>query len=346
MGNIFYNSNDNKNESSSPYPLIHKRKLIKQNTTSSYINGISIINYKNKEFIILLLIRGTIEIYDSKNLELVLKETNNIENYDLEGYIGNLINEYFVVVGDFCKIYIFYEMDNSYKIKLVQKIRKNHTFHTTFLKAFCFNRNLYREKDIHEMEKDKKKKKKNKNYKNILPEDEELLISSTRGIQIYKKNFKISDKNINFNIDEINKEWNKNPYIYSMELTEIYNYDMVQVNFKYIAGTIKNYLCLYSMETYELTTKFKVKISEECDTVIFMLKEDLLCIGGEDTFSLISIKNFEILNEILVKPDHKITEISILPDLNILIGLQSNNEERKEKRIKIIKIYYRKMKNY
>ena len=343
MGNIYYNSNEIKKEQSSACPLINQRKIIKENTSSALINGISIINYKNKEFILLLLIRGTIEIYDSNNLELVSKEKNPIENYDLDEYVGNLLNEYFVVVGEFCKIYIFYEDNINYKINLVQKIRNNYTFHTIFLKAFAFDRNLYREKDIHEIEIDKKERKKNKNYKNILSKDEELVINSTRGIKIYKKNIEIygnydSDKNIN--IDEVLKQWNKNPYIYYRELTEFYNYDIVQVNFKYLAGTIKNYLCLYSMEEYELITKFQVKVSEECDCVIFMLKDDLLCIGGKDTISLISIKDFEIVNETLIKPNYKITEICILPDLNILIGLESNNEERKDYYLYQYKYYY------
>ena len=98
---------------------------------------------------------------------------------------------------------------------------------------------------------------------------------------------------------------------------------MIQVNFKYIAGTIKDYLCLYSMETYELVTKFSVKISEDCDSVIYMLKEDILCVAGEDTISLISINDFEIILVSKIKKHYRITEICILPDYNILIGMQN-----------------------
>ena len=49
-----------------------------------------------------------------------------------------------------------------------------------------------------------------------------------------------------------------------------------------------------------------------------MLKEDILCVGGDDTISLISIKNIEVILVTLIKEDYKITEICILPDYNIL----------------------------
>ena len=80
------------------------------------------------------------------------------------------------------------------------------------------------------------------------------------------------------------------------------------------------------METYELVTKFEVKISEDCDSVIFMLKEDILCVAGNDSISLISIKDFEVILISLIKKKYKITEICILPDYNILIGMQSNSK--------------------
>ena len=109
------------------------------------------------------------------------------------------------------------------------------------------------------------------------------------------------------------------------QLTKYDSYDMIQVNYKYIAGTIKDYLCLYSMETYEVVTKFSVKISEDCDSVIFMLNEDILCVAGDDTISLISIKDFEIVLVSIIKKQYRITEICILPDWNILIGMRNKN---------------------
>ena len=83
------------------------------------------------------------------------------------------------------------------------------------------------------------------------------------------------------------------------------------------------------METYEVVTKFKVKVSIDCDSIMFMLNDDILCMGGEDSITLISIKNFEILSETKIKSQIKITEICILPDFNILIGMKDykNNKE-------------------
>ena len=100
---------------------------------------------------------------------------------------------------------------------------------------------------------------------------------------------------------------------------------MIQINSKYLAGTTNNYLCLVSMETY----KFKVKISENCDSIMLMLNEDILCLGGDDSITLILIKNFEILSEKKIRSQIKITEICILPDFNILIGMK-NNDTNKE----------------
>jgi hypothetical protein len=69
-----------------------------------------------------------------------------------------------------------------------------------------------------------------------------------------------------------------------------------------------------------------VKISEDCDSVIFMLKEDILCVAGDNTISLISIKDFEIILMTLIKRRYRITEICILPDYNILIGMQHKSK--------------------
>ena len=103
---------------------------------------------------------------------------------------------------------------------------------------------------------------------------------------------------------------------------------MIQINFKYLAGTTDDYLCLISMETYEIVTKFKVKVSIDCDSIMFMLNDDILCMGGEDSITLISIKNFEILSETKIKSQIKITEICILPDFNILIGMKDYKDNK------------------
>ena len=51
------------------------------------------------------------------------------------------------------------------------------------------------------------------------------------------------------------------------------------------------------METYEIVTKFKVKVSENHDNILFMLNYDILYMGCGDSITLISITNFEILSE-------------------------------------------------
>ena len=146
---------------------------------------------------------------------------------------------------------------------------------------------------------------------------------------------------LNNNNEEINKsnienyieKWNKNPFKYKERISFRYNYDVVQVNFKYLAGTTNYYLCLYSMETYEKITNFQVKTSYCADRVISMLSNDILCVGGNDTISLISIKDFEVILVFSIKPDYKITEICILPDFNILICMKNEDylyEEDKE----------------
>ena len=158
-----------------------------------------------------------------------------------------------------------------------------------------------------------------KNIKNENDENEEKEENEE------ESNNTISEEYRNFDIYSYLEKWEKNPYTFKEQITENDVYDMTQVNFRYIAGTIKNYLCIYSMETYELVTKFSVKISEKCDSVIFMLNQDILCVAGNDSISLISIKDFEIIMVSVIKKRYKITEICILPDYNILIGMQNKS---------------------
>ena len=344
------------NKSFTLCPLIKNRKLIiEKKFFSTTISCIGIITYKNKDFILVGYDYAGIEIFDSETLESVVKDHNEINVNEYIRYVGHLINEDFIVVSqDYIRIYSFYSdnISNSlieekyyYKIKLVQKIedpfiKKNliNNSKVRFSKAFLFNRNLYREYDLYEMGLDKIRRKKN-NSIITYPIDEELIVSSYKGIFIYEKN-KIesnegtedySNKEENEEIKKFDiyshlEKWDKNPYIFREQITKDDIYDMIQVNFKYIAGTIKSYLCLYSMETYELVTKFSVKISEQCDSVIYMLKEDILCVAGDDTISLISIKDFEVVLVSKIKNKYKITEICILPDHNILIGMQNKNK--------------------
>ena len=79
------------------------------------------------------------------------------------------------------------------------------------------------------------------------------------------------------------------------------------------------------MNTYQLVTKFEATVSVGCDYILFMLTEDLICFGGKDKISLLSIKDFDIVLESLIMPKFTITEICILPDYNILIGMTNDD---------------------
>ena len=334
MGNFKTSSKDYQ----STCPLITKRKLLKQKKFLNTIYALDILNYKKKDFIIVGFSGGNIEIYDSLSLEMIAKDDNR-NSIEYITYIGNLLNNYFAVVFSYhANIYIFYEENSEtsnnspiYNIKLVQKIIDTKKNKSTFLsymkrrfsKAFIFNRNLYREYDIYEKNEDKLKVRNNKEYKDSFS-IEELIINSNEGIIIYEKKEE-KEKNNKFDIYDLLNSWEINAYEYKRIISGNHNYDLIQVNFKYIAGTINDYLCLYSMETYELITKFKVKISTFCDRIIFMLTEDILCIGGDDSISLISIKDFEIVLVSLIRVKYRITEICILPDFNILIGMKNND---------------------
>ena len=83
------------------------------------------------------------------------------------------------------------------------------------------------------------------------------------------------------------------------------------------------------MEEYEIVTKFEVRISEHCYKIMFMLTDDILIIGGDDTITLISIKDFEVSLISTIKPNYRITEICILQDSNIIIGIQNKDKYAK-----------------
>ena len=76
-----------------------------------------------------------------------------------------------------------------------------------------------------------------------------------------------------------------------------------------------------------------MKTSYCADRVISMLSNEILCVGGNDTISLISIKDFEVILVSSIKPNYKIREICTLPDFNILICMKNEDylyEEDKE----------------
>ena len=166
-------------------------------------------------------------------------------------------------------------------------------------------------------------------------ENEELVINTSKGIYIYTRKkddlFTMNKRedNTKINIIDQMEKMKANPFNYKEVLSSEYNYDIVQVNFKYIAASSNKYLYLYSMETSEIVTKFKVKTSYLSYKVLAMLTNDILFVGGGDTISLISIKDFQIIFISLVKELSKITEICILNDFSILVSTKSlkNNDE-------------------
>ena len=62
-----------------------------------------------------------------------------------------------------------------------------------------------------------------------------------------------------------------------------------------------------------------------------MITDDLLCVGGGEELTLISIKDCEICLTSIIKQNYRITEICILPNYNILIGIQNKKENRQYK---------------
>jgi hypothetical protein len=351
------NKKDIINKSFTLCPLIKNRNLIiDKKIISNFVNCIGIIHYNNNDFIIVGFEYAKIEIYDSKTLEKVANDNDEIKINEYIRYVSQLSKYDFIVVSQtYIRIYAFYldefcsefsEGRYYYDIKLLQKfdyssIKKIFKKKAQFSKGFIFDRNLYKEYDIYEKEKERRNKIKKNNYNRTDDyfKEDELIIGSNKGIFIFekKKDVKIelttegensyeneeNEKKNKFDINIYLNEWKENPFIFKKKITKYDNYDITQVNFKYIAGSIKDYLCLYSMETYELVTKFSVKISEDCDSVIFMIKEDILCVAWNDTISLISIKDFEVILVKIIKKHYKITEICILPDYNILIGMQN-----------------------
>ena len=116
------------------------------------------------------------------------------------------------------------------------------------------------------------------------------------------------DEEIKFDINNYIKRWENNPYFLKRIIPpNVNHYDIIQANYLYIATSIKNYVIFFSMEEYELVTKFEVSISDQCFKVMFMITDDLLCIGGGEELTLISIKEFEICLTSIIKQNYRIT---------------------------------------
>jgi len=336
MGNKNIKKKDNNSDTSSNTKTLKKAKDLKTST----IYCLGQVKYKDNYYASIGLSGGQIEVYDTNNLDLVANYYKL--KYVTPQYIHYLHDDTFILTGS--KVYIlviyknkyFTNKDNQsllselkYSIEMLQEIKyplqSNIGYYwTNFLKSFIFDRNLYKKNDIYE---------KSEENQSINSKEEELIIDCNKGILIFKRdkeNNEDKKEEDDFDLDNYLKNWENNPYIYKQNLSSIYNYDIEQVNYKYIAGVDDNYALLYSMEEYELITKFEVKISQHCYKIMFMLTDDILAIGGDDTITLISIKDFEISLVSTIKPNYKITEICILPNYNIIIGIQNKDKNIKK----------------
>ena len=89
-------------------------------------------------------------------------------------------------------------------------------------------------------------------------------------------------------------------------------------------------MCLLDIETKGLITIFEAKTTSTADRVIFMLNKDIICVGGDDAISLISIKDFDFVLLSVIKPKFQITEICIMDEFNILIAMRSKSYDSEE----------------
>ena len=359
MGNKIKNNKNSQNQTSPNTKQLKKKKKVSKNR----ITCLSKIKSKNNDdFISLGLYHGGIELYDINNLDLVGQNYNTLNENEIIEYICYLNDNNLLVNSSYLYIFTFYKnpkfkrktkckslsLELMYNISLIQKIiypeqnANNLNFAYPFddlsiIKSFIFDRNKNKKYNLYEEVQD--------------TNEEELIVSGDLGIVIFirnKENIITDNENkknegINFDLDNYVKKWENNPYHYKRHLSSLCNYDMEQVNFKYIASTVDKYVLLFSMEEYELITKFEVKISVDCYKIMYMLTDDLLCIGGDDTITLISIKDFEICLVSTIKPNYKITEICILPNYNIIIGIQNKDKDFKREEYLYQYKYYSKV---
>ena len=313
-------------------PLINEMKVYKEKILNK-LSSLAIMKYKGKDFILIGYDYEKFEIYIN-NLELLVISSENIEDYI--NNLGQLGHNTFAVI---CKksifIYLFYsEIDSStnkdnYHISLIQTIKYESKdgsnvsfFGLKFSKAFIFDDNLYKECDKMEIDNINENKTNNKNENNLY--NNELIISGTTGIYILeRKKEKNEDDLENIDIDTYINYCKTNKYKMKEQITNLKNYDMIQINYKYIAGTIDDFLCIYSKQQHELINKYEASISENCDSIMYMIKENILCLAGNDTISLISIKDYDIVYIYSININYIITEICILPDFNILVAIRN-----------------------
>ena len=322
----------------------NEMKIIKEKKLdSSEIYCLELMKYKNKDYIVIGLNKSYsdksfIEIYDAINLELIGRNDTDLENDEIN-YISQMFNQNLIVCGYKLRIFTLYFENDKLNMKLVQleefpKIDNKYGIIRVkrFKKVFVLDRNLYRDP------KDK-----------ISYLEGEIVINGSVGMFIYKRK-KIENNGINeekgnlsinyleksedineLNINDYVEKWNNNPYIFNDQISFTVNFDVIQINYKYLAVTRPyGYIGILNIETKNLITIFELKTSANADKIIFMLNKDIICVGGDDGLSLISIKDFDVPLLCVLKPDFKVTEICIMKEFNILIAMRSSSYDFKE----------------
>ena len=319
-------------------------KIIKEKRLVSFeINCLELIRYKNKNYIVIGLNKSysyktIIEIYDAINLELIGGNDTDLEDDNIN-YISQMFNQNLLVCGYKLRIFTLYFENDKLNMKLVQieefpKIDNKYGIMSVkrFKKAFVLDRNLYRD-----------------------PEDKfsslegEILVNGSLCMFIYKRkkkenngineeegnlsiNYLEKSEDINeLNINDYAEKWNNSPYMFNDQVSFTVNFDVIQVNYKYLAVTRSfGYICILDIETHNLITIFELKASADCDRVIFMLNKDIICVGGNEGLSLISVKDFDVPLLCVLKPEFKVTEICIMDEFNVLITMRSKSYDFKE----------------
>ena len=311
-------------------PLISETKVYKEKI-SKELSSLAIIKYKGKDFILIGYYNKNFEIYLNYLESLAISSENIEDSIDNLGQLGH--NTFAVICLKSIFIYLFYsEFDSStnkdnYHISLIQTIKYESKdgsrvpiFGLRFSKAFIFDDNLYKECDKIEIDNINENKSNNKNENNLY--NNELIISGTTGIYILERRKEKNEDDLeNMDIETYINYCKINKYKMKEQITHLENYDMIQINYKLIAGTINNFLCIYSKQQHELINKYGANISDNFDSIIYMIKENILCFTRNNTISLISIKDYDIVYTCSININYIITEICILPDFNILVAI-------------------------
>ena len=312
-------------------------KIIKEKKlTRCEINCLESIKYKNKDYIVIGLSdwrnESIIEIYDTLNLELIGRNDTDLGDDNIN-YISQMYNQNLLVCGYKLRIFTFYLDNDKLVIKLVQiseypEIDDKYGLMRvrSFKKAFVLDLNLYRDpKD------------------QISSSEGEILVNGSVGIFIYKRKEKdnnemfVEEDNLSINYlekcEDINKlnindyieKWNNNPYIFKRQVSYTVNFDVIQINYKHLAVTRGKYVCILDIEINNLITIFEVKSAHDADRVIFILNKDIICVGGDDQVTLISMKDYNPVLSCIIKPNFKISEICIMDGYNVLITMRRNS---------------------